>query len=69
MLDPVTTSSEDIKQTAHQLIEQLPDGVSWEKILYTLQVRRDIEAGLAESKAGRGVSTKTLRDEFGLDDD
>ena len=65
----MSTSVEDIKQTAHHLIDQLPDGVSWEKLLYTLQVRRDIEAGLADSKAGRGVSTRALRAEFGLDDD
>ena len=69
MLTVMSTASEDIKQTAHQLIDQLPDGVSWEKLLYTLQVRRDIEAGLADSRAGRTVSTAAVRAEFGLDQD
>ncbi len=69
MLVPMSTSAQDIKQTAHHLIDQLPEGVSWEKLLYTLQVRRDIEAGLADSKAGRVISTKDLRAEFGLDED
>lgn len=65
----MSTNSEDIKQTARQLIDQLPDGVSWEKLLYTLQVRRDIEAGLADRRDGRTVNTKTVRAEFGLTDD
>lgn len=63
----MSTQTEDIKRTAHSLIDQLPDGVSWEKLLYTLQVRRDIEAGLEDSKAGRVISTEALRAEFGLD--
>ena len=69
MLNIMATIAQDTKQTAHHLIDQLPDGVSWEKILYTLQVRRDIEAGLADSRAGRGVSTKALRAKFGLNDE
>ena len=69
MLTFMSTSTEDTKQIAHHLIDQLPDGVSWEKLLYTLQVRRDIEAGLADCKAGRVVSTKVLRTEFNLDKD
>jgi len=69
MLSAMSTNNEDIKQTAHHLIDQLPDEVSWEKLLYTLQVRRDIEAGLADSKAGRVMSTEALRAGFGLDND
>jgi len=65
----MSTPSEDIKQIAHELINQLPNGVSWEKLLYTLQVRRDIEAGLADSRAGRTVSTETLLAEFSLNKD
>ncbi len=63
----MSTSAQDIKQTAHHLIDELPDGVSWEKLLYTLQIRQDIEAGLADSRAGRVISTEALRAEFGLD--
>jgi len=56
----------NIKETAHQLIDQLPDDVNWEKVLYTLQVRRDIEAGLADVEAGRVVTTEQLRKDLGL---
>ncbi len=56
----------NIKETAHQLIDQLPDDTSWEKVLYTLQVRHDIEAGLTDAEAGRVLTTKQLRKDLGL---
>lgn len=56
----------NIKETVHQLIDQLPDNTSWEKILYTLQVRHDIEAGLADLDAGRVISSARLREDLGL---
>ncbi len=56
----------NVKETAHQLIDQLPDDTSWEKVLYTLQVRHDIEAGLADVEAGRVVTTEQLRRDLGL---
>ena len=65
----MSAQADDVKQTAHLLIDQLPDGVSWEKLLYTLQIRQDIEAGLEDSKAGRVISTDSLRAEFGLHKD
>jgi hypothetical protein len=60
---------EDVKQIAHHLIDQLPDGVSWEKLLYTLQIRQDIEAGLEDIKAGRVMTTEELKAEFKLTED
>ena len=30
---------QEIKQTAHRLIDDLQDYTSWEKLLYTLQIR------------------------------
>ncbi|MFL0803132.1 MAG: hypothetical protein K6L81_05410 [Agarilytica sp.] len=56
----------NIKETVHQLIDQLPDDTSWEKVLYTLQVRHDIEAGLTDAETGRVVTTKQLRKDLGL---
>lgn len=58
--------TENIKEIAHQLIDQLPDDANWEKVLYTLQVRRDIEAGLADIEAGRVVTTEQLRKDLGF---
>ncbi len=54
------------KQQARRLIDELPDGISWQELAYRLEVRADIEEGLADIKAGRVVSTAELRREFGL---
>jgi hypothetical protein len=56
----------DIRDTAHQLIDQLPPDTTWEQLLYTLQVRQDLEQGMADSQAGRVVSTEELRQQLGL---
>lgn len=55
-----------IKETVHQLVDELPDDATWEKVLYTLQVRHDIEAGLSDVEAGRVVTTEQLRKDLGL---
>ena len=56
----------DIKATAHQLIDALSDDTSWEKLLYTLQVRHDIEAGLKDSEAGYVTDSSELRRQLGI---
>ena len=57
---------QEIKQTAHQPISDLPDDTSWEKLLYTLQIRYDIETGLAESEANQVVTSAELRQQLGI---
>ncbi len=59
--------SADIKQAAHQLIDQLPDGSSWNDAIYKMVVRQEIELGLEDSDAGRTTSVEEVRKEFGLD--
>ena len=46
--------------------DELPDTVTWPELTYRLEVRADIEEGLADLKAGRVVTTAELRREFGL---
>ena len=58
-----------LKDRAHAVIDQLPDSASWDDLLYQLEVVADVERGLQDSEAGRAVDTKTLRREFGFDDD
>lgn len=55
-----------LKQKAHALIDQLPEGATLQEMAEALSVVEDIEAGLAESDAGLGVDTATLRKRFGL---
>ena len=57
--------TEAIKQRAHELIEALPDDATWQDLLYALELRGDVEAGLADAKAGRVTDSEDLRREYG----
>ena len=55
-----------VKDEARRLVEQLPEDSTWDDLAYAIYVRRAVEAGLADSKAGRVRSTAEMRREFGL---
>lgn len=59
-------STATLKQTAHQLIDELPDDASWKDLIYELSVLQDIEEGLQDSEAGRTIDNATVRKQFGL---
>jgi predicted transcriptional regulator len=48
-----TMQSVSVKEAAHQLVDQLPEDTNWDKVLFAIQARRDIEAGMADIEAGR----------------
>lgn len=52
------------KEAARQLIERLPEQVSWDEIMYELYVKQKIEAGLADVRAGRTVSHEDVKAEL-----
>jgi predicted transcriptional regulator len=56
-----------IKDAARQLVEQLPEGSTWDDLMRQIYVRQAIEAGLADSEAGRVSSVEQVRAQFGLD--
>ncbi|MBD2299038.1 MAG: hypothetical protein KAF91_24595 [Nostoc sp. TH1S01] len=56
----------NIKEEAKKLIEQLPDNCTWDDLMYEIYVRQVIEAGLADSQAGRVTSVQAVRAKFGL---
>lgn len=56
----------NIKDEAQKLIERMPDDSTWDDLMHQIYVRQAIEAGLADSQAGRTTSVETLRAEFGL---
>jgi predicted transcriptional regulator len=58
--------TEAVKQRAHELIEALPDDAMWQDLLYALELRADIEAGLTDAKAGRVTDVEQLRRDYGL---
>ena len=58
--------TENIKQEAHRLLENLPDKATWEDLMYRIYVREAIEAGIKDSDKGRTVDVKEVRKRFGL---
>jgi predicted transcriptional regulator len=56
----------NIKEQAHQLLDNLPDSATWEDVMYRIYVRQAIEAGVRDSDEGRTVDVKEVRKRFGL---
>jgi hypothetical protein len=56
----------NIKQQAHQLLDNLPDSATWEDVMYRIYVRQAIDAGVKDSDAGRTMDVKEVRKRFGL---
>jgi len=57
---------ENVKNEARRLVESLPEDVTWDELMHQIYVRQSIEAGLADSEAGKTVDVKTVREKFGL---
>jgi hypothetical protein len=57
----------NIKEEARKLIEEMPDGSTWDDLMREIYVRQAIESGLADSEAGRTTSVETLRAGYGLE--
>lgn len=60
-------STQNIKEEAIKLLENLPDDATWEDLMYEIYVRQAIERGLEDSRAGRTVDMREVRASFGLD--
>jgi predicted DNA-binding protein len=58
--------TENIKEKAHQLLDNLPDSATWEDLKYRIYVREAIEAGIKDSDQGLTVEVKEVRKKFGL---
>ena len=54
----------DVKEEAHHLLEKLPENATWDDLMYKIYVRQAIEAGLADSDAGRTIDVKDVRAKF-----
>lgn len=57
---------ENIKEKAHQLLNNLSDSATWEDLMYRIYVREAIEAGIKDSDQGRTVDVAGVRKKFGL---
>ena len=59
-------ASDDVKSEAHRIIDALPDGATWDDVMYRVYVRQCIEAGIEDADAGRIVDVDEVRRRFGL---
>lgn len=56
----------NIKTSAHELIDQLPESVSWSELAYHIEVRASIERGIEDADAGRTYTTDEVKKRLGL---
>ncbi|HEX8921049.1 MAG TPA: hypothetical protein VF766_06205 [Pyrinomonadaceae bacterium] len=59
-------STINVKEEAQRLIERLPENMTWDDLMHEIYVRQAIEAGLADSEAGRVTDVEQVRENFGL---
>jgi hypothetical protein len=57
----------NVKQQIHELVDKLPDDVTWRDAVYEMVTRREIELGLADSDANRITSAEDVLKEYGFD--
>ncbi len=55
-----------MKEEARRLVEKLPENSTWEDLVHEIYVRQTVEAGLADSQAGRMTDVEQVRSSFGL---
>ena len=58
--------TENIKEKARHLIDQLPDNSTWDDLMYEIYVRQAVESGINDSEAGKVVSVEEVRNKCGL---
>ena len=63
-MEPMTTTA--FKDQAHKLVDRLPETADWDELIYQAVVCKEIEAGLADSAAGRVTPAEDVLREFGL---
>jgi hypothetical protein len=61
-----TMATAGVKDEAHRIVDQLPDGATWEDLIYRFYVRQSIEAGLKDADDGRVEPVEQVRRSFGL---
>lgn len=59
-------SAATVRDEARRLIDQLSDDATWDDLLYQVYVRRSVNAGLDDCRAGRLVPADEVRRRLGL---
>jgi len=55
------------KDQAHELVDRMPEGATWDDLIHEIYVRQVIEQGLVDSAAGRTVDVADVRRKYGLE--
>ena len=63
----MTMRASNVTQSAHQLIDNLPENATWDDVVYKIVMRREIKKGLADSDANRTTPAEDVLKEFGFD--
>lgn len=50
-----------IKEQVHSLVEKMPKNSTWDDFIHEIYVRKTIEKGLEDSKAGRTKDVNEIR--------
>jgi predicted transcriptional regulator len=54
-------STVNVKEEARRLIDKLPEDMTWDDLMHEIYVRQAIEAGLADSEAGKVSEVSDVR--------
>jgi hypothetical protein len=60
------TDIRDVKSAVRQMADTLPDGATWDDVMYRVYVCQAIETGLRDAAEGRLVDVAEVRRQFGL---
>ncbi len=55
-----------VKEESIQLIQSLPETITWEDIIYEMYVKMKIRKGIQDFKEGRTFSHEDVMKRFGL---
>ena len=53
-----------VKEQARRMLDELPEGATWDDIFYELYTRRQVAMGMQDVDEGRTVSDEDARREF-----
>ena len=48
------------KEELHHLIDVMPDGATWDNLMYEINFMAQVHEGIADADAGRVISTEEL---------
>ena len=61
-----SAESSGIRSDAIDMINALPEGATWDDLMYKIYVRQCIESGISDAEAGRVLDVEEVRRRFGL---